>query len=140
MQLSSAETAGFTCSSSRYRSQAAIFRGSCATRPRICRRAAAAAGFGFEGDGADFTCPAPSERQHIDSHELGVADLLGRLFPQGFNRAAAFDHLAARRQYIGILGIHRRDGGGIALVEGFSPFVAQLLDHRPALRQRRLGE
>src|SRR5271170_4525796 len=96
--------------------------------------------FGFERDGADFTGSAPSERQHIDGHQLGVADLLCRLLPERLDRAAAFHHLTARRQYIGVLGIHRRNSGGIALVEGGSKFVVEFLERCCVLSQRRCGE
>jgi hypothetical protein len=51
-----------------------------------------------------------------------------RLPPERLDGGAALDDVGAGRQHVGVLGVHRGDRLGIALVEGRDPGVVELHD------------
>src|SRR6266446_6159902 len=90
-------------------------------------------------DGADLARRIAAERQHVEGRQLGVAHLLRRLTPERLDGGAALDDVGAGRKHVGVLGIHRCDRLGVALVEGRRPRVVELLDRCLVLRERGRG-
>src|SRR4051812_5014546 len=86
----------------------------------------------LEAECADFARRIRPERLHIDSGQLGVAELLHRAVPEALDGLPAVNHLAAGWKDVGILGVQLGQGMRIAL-EGCGPLVAQFLDHRLVL-------
>src|SRR6185312_12719987 len=96
--------------------------------------------FGLEAERADLARRVAAERQDVDDGQFAVGQLLGRPAPEFFDRRPALDHFGARRQHIGVLGVHRRHRGRVALVEGGAPLLVKRLDGGGVLRLRRGGE
>src|SRR6516164_5275398 len=100
-----------------------VFQGAVLRRLSLCFKAAS----------ADFPCRVTAERLHVERRAFDVANLLHLLSPEDRDRVAALHHLGARRQHIGVFGVHCRQRRGVTLVEGFGPFVVRFLDHPLAL-------
>src|SRR5579863_4826163 len=92
---------------------------------------------GLEGAGADLARTAAADRLHVGGAAFHIAELLHGRTPEFLDLGTAVRHRRTGRQHIGVLRIHRRNRGRVALVEGRAPLILQLLDRGLALCHRR---